>query len=541
VFVLGDCTTNSFVSAISAITNINETILVFPSSIDVGACYAPDLGGLSYPWSSATATPVNILGYNLPSTNPFGTVYDVPSPGSFDPTTYINIKAAAGMTLTNNYASAGGYTKYKLLFNNTASVSILQSSGGMVDYYSDYGPVVNTWEMKPQISAPGGYVLSTWPLVGGGYAVLSGTLMATPYVAGAYALVKSQFPHATIDQILALLQANAKSVQWIYDPTITSTTVQQGAGLINVYDAIFAQTTISPGQLLISDSSPTVYGAANITINNGSPASRTYTLSHQGAGYTDWQLGHFENTQLAQYGTAYFTSPTVVVPAGSSKTVSFSVIPPSGVNQEDIPVFVGFIELSSNDGEVHHVPCPGPAYSLYNAEYFILLAGGVSPSLSGTDASGNSVSDTGFLEVDASLGWSMRASTLQWTTELLVYVLPGNTNITAENYGLNTQHHLLISHPALHRIILFSDTRLSGRCLTRRLSLLTIQVSSSLDMLRCIVRILWSLPVMASRFLLGTETTDFFYAILRWYGTSGVQEDYETYLSPVIRFVNGTS
>jgi subtilisin family serine protease len=541
VFILGDCTSDSFISAISAITNINETILVFPSSIDVGTCYAADLGGQSYPWSGATATPVNILGYNLPSTNPFGTAYDVPSPGFFGSTTYININAADGTTLTKNYNSAGGYTKYKLFFKNTASVSIPQSSGGMVDYYSDYGPAVNTWEMKPQISAPAGHVLSTWPLVGGGYAVLSGTSMATPYVAGAYALVKSQFPHATIDQILALLQTNAKPVQWIYDTTITSTTVQQGAGLINVYDAIFAQTTLSPGQLLISDNSPTVFGAANITIHNGSPASKTYTLSHQGAGYTDWQLGHFENTQLAQYGTAKFTSPTVVVPAGSSKTVLFSVIPPSGVNQQNIPVFAGFIEVSSNDGEVQHVPYSGPAYSLYNAEYFVFLAGGVSPSLSGTDASGNSVSDTGFLEVDASLGWSMSASTLQWTTELLVYVLPGNTKITADNYGLNTT-----TPPAYQPSRFAPNNTVFG---FPSFGTMLNKTAFTPDFPGAIqfgdASVFQSDTVVTSSngvsFSVGNGDYRFFYAILRWYGTSGVQKDYETYLSPVVRFVNGTS
>lgn len=36
--------------------------------------------------------------------------------------------------------------------------------------------------MKPEISAPGGYILSTWPVSQGSWAVYSGTSMATPYV-----------------------------------------------------------------------------------------------------------------------------------------------------------------------------------------------------------------------------------------------------------------------------------------------------------------------------------------------------------------------
>ena len=41
--------------------------------------------------------------------------------------------------------------------------------------------------------APGGKILSTWPLGPyGGYAIISGTSMATPFVAACYALVRSQ-------------------------------------------------------------------------------------------------------------------------------------------------------------------------------------------------------------------------------------------------------------------------------------------------------------------------------------------------------------
>jgi subtilisin family serine protease len=118
--------------------------------------------------------------------------------------------------------------------------------------------------------------LSTWPLGPlGGYAILSGTSMATPYIAASYALVKSAFPTATIEQIKDRLQANANPIPWIYNKTQIASTAQQGAGLVNVYNAIFSQSTTSPGQLLVSDVSKTVYGAVNITISFtiNSPAS----------------------------------------------------------------------------------------------------------------------------------------------------------------------------------------------------------------------------------------------------------------------------
>lgn len=45
--------------------------------------------------------------------------------------------------------------------------------------------------MKPDLAAPGGSILSTWPVVLGSYAVISGTSAAAPHAAGSAALLLS--------------------------------------------------------------------------------------------------------------------------------------------------------------------------------------------------------------------------------------------------------------------------------------------------------------------------------------------------------------
>ena len=61
-------------------------------------------------------------------------------------------------------------------------------------FFSNYGPSV-------KIAPPGVSILSTYK--GSGYAVDSGTSMATPYVSGAAALYKAQHPYATPSEVMA--------------------------------------------------------------------------------------------------------------------------------------------------------------------------------------------------------------------------------------------------------------------------------------------------------------------------------------------------
>ena len=60
------------------------------------------------------------------------------------------------------------------------------------------------------VMAPGGSITSSVP--GGGFAVLSGTSMATPHVAGALAILRQSSPSATVNQLIAALRLGGKSL-----------------------------------------------------------------------------------------------------------------------------------------------------------------------------------------------------------------------------------------------------------------------------------------------------------------------------------------
>lgn len=80
--------------------------------------------------------------------------------------------------------------------------------------------------------------------------------MATPFVAGSAALLISvKGKSAAVGKgARTLFETTAKKVGSSHtDGDPWQTVAQQGAGLINVYDAIHTTTIVSPGELILND------------------------------------------------------------------------------------------------------------------------------------------------------------------------------------------------------------------------------------------------------------------------------------------------
>ncbi|TVY44593.1 Minor extracellular protease [Lachnellula occidentalis] len=517
------CDNNDWTVALSIIKDINNTIIAFGANLADQGCKAIRAGS----WAGSPITPVYIMAYNAPTTNPVNpaqedpylSAYDTPSQGFFGTAQFININSVDGAKFTSNYASSGGYLKYKLNFKSSNFTSALQPSGGLMDYYSDFGPTWHDYTLKPQISAPGGHVLSTWPLGPlGGYAILSGTSMATPYISGCFALVKSQFPEATIEEVKNRLQVTAKPTLWVFDSSILAATPQQGAGLVNAYDAIFSTSVISPGQFTVTDISHTEYGTANITIENTSKSSKTYSLSHQGAGYMDYNLDHQEENQRAIYGTADFSQSSITISAGQQSSVHLSIIPPSGIDPSKLPVFSGYINIVSDDEDLQ-IPY------IQNS-----TSSAIFPRIWSYNQSVLTV-DTGILDFVAENGFGSSLPTLQWTREFRVDVLPANTTIQANNYGFDkdaeytyrpsafTPNSTIFDHECFGTLtVLLGYIEPSGNGIFRSDTIVTGSDGGN-----------WAVGNGDYRWLVSA---------LRWGGVSGVLGDYDTWLGPVVRFVS---
>ena len=99
--------------------------------------------------------------------------------------------------------------------------------------------------------APGSSITSSIPLDdGGGYESWSGTSMATPHVAGAWALMKQAFPYATVDNILDAFTTTGLSV---YDQYCSLT--KQRVNVYEAYNLLDFATDVTIGtQITISGS-----------------------------------------------------------------------------------------------------------------------------------------------------------------------------------------------------------------------------------------------------------------------------------------------
>ena len=169
--------------------------------------------------------------------------------------------------------------------------------------FSTFGPE-NDFSFKPAVSAPGGNIISTYPLALGGYAVASGTSMATPFVAGASALLlaaKGKTP-AVARAARNLFETTATKVpSSLTDGDPYQTLTQAGAGLINAYDAIHGTTLVSTGELILNDTAhfkgmyvpidfcifASIYlivYSHTFTVTNSGKTTKKYTLSHVPAG-----------------------------------------------------------------------------------------------------------------------------------------------------------------------------------------------------------------------------------------------------------------
>ncbi len=233
--------------------------------------------------------------------------------------------------------------------------SFTNPTGGLISSFSSYGLEAEL-DLKPDIGAPGGLIRSTYPLESGAYATISGTSMASPHVAGGVALLPEAKPNTTRGNVRTILQNSADPAPWGLNPSLgfLDNVHRQGAGMLDIDDAILAETEVSPGKLVLGESEA---GPATRTLEiwNRSKSSATYDLSYVNAlstGASTFAPGFFSSD-----ATVAFSSSSVTVPAQTKVTFTATITAATGPVKG---VYGGYIVLTpQGGGQTYRVPYAG--------------------------------------------------------------------------------------------------------------------------------------------------------------------------------------
>ncbi|KZV93701.1 subtilisin-like protease [Exidia glandulosa HHB12029] len=268
---------------------------------------------------------------------------------------------AAGANITVTFPQTGGAVNLP----NTAT-------GGLVSSFTSFGPT-NDMFFKPAVAAPGGNILSTFPVPLGSFAIESGTSMATPFTAGSAALILQAKGKGSARSIRTLLQTTAKTIpSSLTDAAPPQTLAQQGAGLINVNDAIHFTTLVTPGELLLNDTAH-FKGLHTITVKNTARTRQTFKLSHVPVGTMISLIpgtpfpADFPVPLTSDAASVRITPSTLTLSPGGTGIAVVTITPPKGVDASTLPVFSGFIQVKSAT-ETLKVSYLGLAASLKNAQ-----------------------------------------------------------------------------------------------------------------------------------------------------------------------------
>jgi uncharacterized repeat protein (TIGR01451 family) len=182
--------------------------------------------------------------------------------------------------------------------------------------FSGRGP--SPWgEIKPEVTAPGVNILSSFP--GGGLALGTGTSMATPHVAGLAALLLQANPNLTPDQLEYLLESTARPLGSVVPNNTT------GWGLVNAYAAALRVTASGEivGRVVRTDGGGLAQAEVTAASHDG---IQVVTVGGNAEGRFSIALrpGLYDVTGRA-FGFDPNTQPGIEVRAGTQTSVTLSL------------------------------------------------------------------------------------------------------------------------------------------------------------------------------------------------------------------------
>ncbi|OTB06028.1 hypothetical protein M426DRAFT_319392 [Hypoxylon sp. CI-4A] len=300
-------------------------------------------------------------------------------PGTVDDTTLIALVLADIGEAIIDFVKQNGTVTADFSVNPENPIGYENPFANKPDTFTEWGPSYDL-DIKPDIAAPGGNIFSTY--LHGDYAIMSGTSMATPYVAGVAALYigafggrsvhGKDFAHTLRKRILS----SGTSLPW-FDGTdtdygFTASVAQVGGGIVNAYKVVNYTTAVDFEKFNLNDTAH--FKESNpVTVTNNGDRDVTYKFALETAGGVEILDLSTQSNGVQKVVKGFDELVPIDLPvdvtlpedftlkAGESKTVSVDFANPEskGWNTTVLPLYSGKVILTSSIGEQLSFPYLG--------------------------------------------------------------------------------------------------------------------------------------------------------------------------------------
>ncbi|MFP5111342.1 S8 family serine peptidase [Bacillaceae bacterium C204] len=265
-------------------------------------------------------------------------------------------------------------------------IGSMVTEGNHLASFSSRGPVTSTFDIKPDVVAPGVSVYSTYPEFihspepgidySQAYARISGTSMATPHVAGIAALILQAHPDYKPADVKAALMNSADKLNGDYS------VYEVGAGEVDVAEAVhndmafkvqdttlksdgnggivtigYEKGALTFGAVYKKDGSTNTANRTIVFKNRGSQA-KTFDISAEYSKPVDNVSASVSNAD-ANHVTVTTSSASVTVAAGASTNVTATVNVPASA---EMGRYEGYVNMVNHDNPNEHYRIPFSTY-----------------------------------------------------------------------------------------------------------------------------------------------------------------------------------